>query len=387
MLLRLDPLVGEVIIDGPVSLEAELKRELANRIPVEHRTPTAPADLTIGVGAASGSTDITVDAAGWLAGIDRNVDAADDGNPIGPLAAACLATAEAFKRAFQLVYPARAARLEMQAWSGVFSLFSYDYSDTTPPLADVIRIDATLIGVGGVGAGLIRALAALGPRLAGHLNLIDNDHLTTDNLNRVSFATVAAAKTGAAKVVEAESFLHERCPHLVTNGYRETFDTYKQRTPRRADRRYDVIVTGLDDDQVRWEVQRDLPRILIDGSTGRDMVARVERVEFGRYACLGCTRRPAPRRNDPELGCDAPPDDHAPSLSFLSALPGILAAGEVIKEAMGIGSLRGNIDHVFRYGPNPDLVSRAAIRADCAVGCSRPSRLAQYRGKYPDSPV
>ena len=124
--------------------------------------------------------------------------------------------------------------------------------------------------------------------------LLDEDVLTTDDLNCVSFASLASALAGTQKVIEAEALLRRCCPNLTVTGFPETFDAYKQRTPRRADRLYDVVITGLDDDQIRWDVQRDLPRIMIDDATGKDMVARVERVEFGRYGCLGCSRRPAP---------------------------------------------------------------------------------------------
>jgi hypothetical protein len=112
------------------------------------------------------------------------------------------------------------------------------------------------------------------------------------------------------------------------------------------------------------------------------MVARIERVEFGEYGCLGCSRVPAPAVPGQPVNCDAPPDEVAPSLSFLAAFPGILAAGDVIKEAQSDGALLGRFDHVFRYGPNPDLVSTPGFRADCTVGCQRPSKLAQYRRKY-----
>jgi len=37
------------------------------------------------------------------------------------------------------------------------------------------------------------------------------------------------------------------------------FERYKRQIPRREDRRYDVVVTGLDNDETRWEAQRDLP--------------------------------------------------------------------------------------------------------------------------------
>ncbi len=382
MLLRLDPLVGEVIVDAPGMDVDALASELAIRLPFIVGDPDAPADYSIGVGAGARRTDLSADAAGWLAAIGGAADGADDGNPIGPLAGAALTTGEAFKWAFGAIYPERAALLELTPWSGVFSFLSYDLDHASPPLAD-IHISTTLVGVGGVGAGFVRAISALGSRVFGSLDLVDADVLTTDNLNRVSFATLDGALAGTAKVVEAEALLRQCCPNLSVNGHHERFDSYKRRTPRRADRLYDVVVTGLDDDQIRWEVQRDLPRILIDGATGKDMVARVERVELGRYGCLGCSRRPAPGATDGRANCDTPPDRYAPSLSFLSSFPGILAAGEVIKEAMGIGGLRGQFDHVFRFGPNPDMAGIPAIRRDCPVGCSRKAKLDQYRQKYP----
>ena len=182
---------------------------------------------------------------------------------------------------------------------------------------------------------------------------------------------------------EAVAFLRQRCPRLTVTPYPETFEEYKRRIPRRDDRTYDVVVTGLDNDDTRWEVQRELPRILIDGATGRYMNVRIERVEFGRYGCLGCSRRTAPPLADAPRDCDAPPDVRAPSLSFLSSFPGVLAAGELIKEALGAGQLRGSFDHIFRYGPNPDLRATPGIRGDCTVGCSRESKIRQYLAKYP----
>jgi len=386
MLLRFDPLIGEVIVDAPeIDLDA-LVSDLTVRLPLEVGRARARADYSIGVGAAGRGTDLAVDAAGWLAAIGCTADADDDGNPIGPLAGAALTAAEVFKWAFTTTYPERARTLQLTPWSGVFSFFSYDVDGASPPMTDA-RIDTTLIGAGGVGAGFVRAVAALKERISGSLDLVDADVLTTDNLNRVSYATLDGATRGVAKVVEAAAVLRRSCPHLTVTGYQSTFDEHKHRTPRREDRRYDVVVTGLDSDEIRWDVQRDLPRILIDGATGRDMIARVERVEFGRYGCIGCSRPPALAAPDRPGNCDAPPDAHAPSLSFVSAFPGILAAGEVIKESAGIGALRGRFDHVFRYGPNPDMVRTPGFRDGCVVGCGRPSKIAQYLRKYPSEEI
>jgi hypothetical protein len=383
MLLRLDPLVSEVMVSAPGMDEDALIGELAARLPLAvGRQPGASADYAVSVGTHAAGANLMVDGAGWVAAIGQPAKAEDDGNPVGPLAAAALGAAEVFKWTFAATYPGPAAVLEMTPWRGQFSLFSYDVDGASPPLPD-FRIATTLIGAGGVGAGMIRTVAALGPRVSGTLELVDGDVLTTDSLNRVSYATLAGALASASKVREAEAYLRLHCPNLTVTAYPETFDTYKARTPRRIDRTYDVVVTGLDDDQTRWDVQRDLPRILIDGATGSDMVARVERVEYGRYGCLGCSRRRPATRSVGPVACDRPPDPHAPSLSFVSSFPGVLAAGEVLKEASGLASLRGHFDHVFRYGPNPDLVGMPAIRADCQVGCSRPGKLNQYERKYP----
>jgi molybdopterin/thiamine biosynthesis adenylyltransferase len=384
MLLRLDPLVGEVLVFAPGLDEDRFASEVQTKIPVAVRQRRkADADFTIGVAVeGSAACDLSVDGAGWVAAIAETAGVYDDGNSVGSLTGAALAAAEVFKHAFGTLYPERAARLEMRPWTGAFSFFSYRYDRSSPALPD-LRISTTLVGTGGVGAGFVAAIGALGDRVTGALDLVDRDVLTRDNLNRVSFATLEGALTGKPKVVEAEALLQRCCPALEVTGHPVTFDVFKQRIPRRADRRYDVVVTGLDDDEARWEVQRDLPRILIDGATGNDMVSRVERVEFGAYGCLGCSRQPTRRRADAPEACDAPPDEYAPSLSFVSSFPGILAAGEVIKEAMGTGGLRGQFDHIFRYGPNPDLIGMPAIRNDCRVGCSRPSKLRQYREKYP----
>jgi hypothetical protein len=77
------------------------------------------------------------------------------------------------------------------------------------------------------------------------------------------------------------------------------------------------------------------------------------------------------------------PDEHASSLSFLSVFPGILAVGELLKETLGgSGSLAGSFEHIFVYGPNPDLVRQAAISPTCRIHCARESVQSAYRAKY-----
>jgi hypothetical protein len=71
-------------------------------------------------------------------------------------------------------------------------------------------------------------------------------------------------------------------------------------------------------------------------------------------------------------------------VSFLSAFPGILAAGELIKEAEGSdGSLRGAFEHVFLYGLNPDMRVESELVGSCTVRCGASNVLREYANKYP----
>jgi hypothetical protein len=373
--LRLDPLVTEVQLEG---FEERVLIELEQRLPLElHSLPSHSVDYTIAIGAEITQADLMVDGTGWIIDLGGRIeDQLGLMNPVGPLAAAALGAGEVFKALFALSYPDAAASRCFEAASGRFSFFDYMPDGQSPALTPV-EIDAFLVGAGGVAAGTITALGELGPHISGSLRLIDHDLLARDSLNRVSYARWRSAVNRAGKVGEAKFYLDARLANLNVGEYPMRFseclatdlDNYSgplaaQRSlagieaqsdqhvaevetrrlyrhadlpraqgsfkrllsPRRSDRRYEVIMTALDDDDVRHEVQRELPRVLVDAATGRDANCRVERVLLGEWGCLGCTRHPAPARAMAEGvrngECGSFPDEHAPSVSFLSALRG-----------------------------------------------------------------
>src|SRR6266487_3817998 len=69
MLLRLDPLVGEVIVDAPGMDESRLAADLAARLPLVTGSAHDPAGYSIGIGAGATGVDLAADAAGWVAAI------------------------------------------------------------------------------------------------------------------------------------------------------------------------------------------------------------------------------------------------------------------------------------------------------------------------------
>jgi ThiF family len=379
--LRLEPLVTELHLTGLP--EADLL-ELGERLPleIEPGPPGGPADYSISVG-AGGAADLVIDAAGWLACLGDVIDADTGGtlNPVGPQATAALAAGEVFKALFRLNYPNALYARRFTEARGVFSFFDYRYDGANAPL-DSVELDAYLVGLGGVGAAVIRTLAELGEHLSGLLRLIDADTLGTDSLNRVTYARWQSAVNEHSKVKEAKDYLAHAAPNLEVEVHPLRFAEFKRTLARRRqDRSYNLIVTGLDDDGVRHEVQRELPRVLIDAATGHDANLTVERAILGEWGCLGCTRQGNAPAADGR--CDVFPDERAPSISFVAGLAGTLAAGEVIKEAAcEERALRGSFDHIFIYGPNPDLRHTAAQSCSCRVGCREESVRRAYRRKY-----
>ncbi len=379
--LRLDPLVRNV---RAVGFDDEVLADLAERVPFE-TTAEEPPVYTVTIGGWSTSADLVVDAHGWLASLGHLLDQSEEAivNPVGPLMAAALASGEIFKALFALNYPDAPLTRRFVGADGTFSCFDYSFDGANPPL-EPFTLDAFLVGLGGVGAAVVRTLGELGTNVRGQLRLIDADKLSTDNLNRVLYARVKASVDEDPKVDEAEIYLASRLPNVDVSKHQETFEEFKRKLARRRqDRRYDVVITGLDNDEARHEVQRDLPRVLIDGATGRDANLTVERSVIGEWGCLGCTRQIAAHVG-PEAECDDPPDNRAPSLPFVSGLAGTLAAAELIKETLVPDlALRGSFDHIFIYGLNADLVSEPAFSQACRIECQNPIRLQAYKEKYP----
>ncbi|MGO8994550.1 MAG: hypothetical protein ACLQVI_14625, partial [Polyangiaceae bacterium] len=166
LLVRLEPLVGRVLLDAPD--EAAWVEDLPERFPVAIR-PAArpgPVDVSISVGGALGSADVVVDAAGWATTFGGACSAGDDGNPVGALAGAALAAGDVFKILFKARWPDTPIGRQAELTAGAFSFWDYTATETSPRL-EPVRLDALLVGCGGVGSGVIAALGALGRAISG----------------------------------------------------------------------------------------------------------------------------------------------------------------------------------------------------------------------------
>jgi molybdopterin/thiamine biosynthesis adenylyltransferase len=377
---RLQPLVSGIWIDA--AEPEEVVGDLAGRLPVDVTDDAAPHEaIEIAVGLDIATADITADAAAWGFLLGSVADLAPARVPVGRLAGAAVVSGEAFKLAFARLQPNAAFTARLEPAQGPFSLWDYTASLVGPDF-DRLALDVILVGAGGVGAGEIVCFGDFGTTLTGDIRLVDGDIIEMHNLNRVVYATVDGAQLRRLKVDDAAAYLRSRLPYVRVDTEPTDYSTFKGSVGSRAARRFPLVITGLDSDEARCEVQRDLPRVLIDGATGADANCTIQRVAFLDGPCVGCARPPRSARPAEDLECDAPPAPHAPSVSFVSFFAGVGAAGEAIKCAVGADGEETFFEHVFVYGPNPDMASQLAKHPRCEVDCTNDDVVGDYRSKW-----
>jgi len=189
-----------------------------------------------------------------------------------------------------------------------------------------------VVGAGGLGSPLIMYLAAAG---VGTIGIIDDDHVSIDNLQRqVAFAT---ADAGALKAERAASFCRNLNPHVSAEAmpFRLTADNALEIVSR-----YDIVADGSDNFATRYLVNdacyfAKKPMVFaalgqLDGylSTFRAYETGEDGEPLPSYRCLFPEAPPAGAvANCEEAGVLGP----------VAGVIGTLQAVEVIKEVLGIG--------------------------------------------------
>ena len=385
LLVRLDPLVQRIGIETPNN--ESVIGDLPNRFPVRVSDEDYRSwDCRLGIGVDDGC-DLHVDSDGWLVYLNRVRSGTDDDgiNPIGPLAGASLIAGEVFKMLVPLNFPDSPLSKRMVSCGTLeFSTFSYKANDENPQLKNFM-LDATVVGAGGIAAGLLTALSNLSSYVTGRVQIIDDDTVTLDNLNRLTYATVADVERSARKADSAARYMYAS-GNLRAFPHPKKFGDFKEGlSPLRRDRKYELMISTVDNDDTRLEVQRELPYDLLDAGTGVHANCRVEHVRLLDTECLGCRIAAQPLHLPQDHGdsCGCLSDNPAPSVSFLSFFPGVLLAGEIIKKYSFPGDyLEGYLEHIFLYPPNPENRGSASKVPACTVRCQSQAVVGAYKEKY-----
>lgn len=327
------------------------------------------------------SDTLSVWADGWITYLNAAAPFhAEDTNSIGACVAADFAAAEVFKRLIARL-PLRPGLKVLPIDRLVFSAYDYRLAPgPNPPLPTTVKVDGVVVvGLGGIGAGFVTAASAL-PGLAGLLTLVDKDPLDLTNLNRLLYAR--PGDTGFKVQLSRRALRF----HNEIDARVEWFDEFTALCGTQQD----LIVVGVDKDSVRRAIQQSMPRLIFNGGTSDTASFQLTRHDYLHGACLACIAAkepddyPVERELARQLGLDLDTilrylksgdplpaallrergvlmtedverlgnqtlveiqkrvcaqlplgigkQQEAVSISFLSAMPGFLLLGEVIKE-------------------------------------------------------
>ncbi|MDH4983096.1 molybdopterin-synthase adenylyltransferase MoeB [Hyphomicrobium sp. D-2] len=195
------------------------------------------------------------------------------------------------------------------------------------------RARVLLVGAGGLGSPLALCLAAAG---VGTIGIIDDDHVSLDNLQRQIAHTTASV--GAPKVNSAAAAMAAINPHITVEPLNMRLDATNALD---IISRYDIVADGSDNAATRYLVSDACylaKRTLVFGAVGpfdgyvstfKPHLSGPDDTPFPSYRCLF----PEP-----------PPANEGPNCSDVGVLGavvgviGTLQATEVLKEILGLGT-------------------------------------------------
>ncbi|MCR4403007.1 MAG: hypothetical protein NUW12_09565 [Firmicutes bacterium] len=383
---------------------------------------------------------------GWLAGVSCYGPTPDlpggPYNPFGPLIAATFGAAEVFKRLIR----ARPGAVSFFSPT-VFSAYSYrvygccEPTELEPTLpAETCLPEVFLAGAGAVGNAFAYALRNV-PGVTGPCAVVDREDLDDEtNLNRylLAFHEDAYGEEPVRKVdLVARAFENTG---IKCRLYKIEIDEYLKRIFDKAEPHPDVVISAVDNNDVRPSLQKLWPDLLVEGATS-DSVFQVSRHAYvDELACLMCihsihhaaqSHEPyetqAAKRSglsDKEVrdalhdeklvvtpaDVDAAPEDKraflkervgrpicsvlteietlsktpmemppAATVSFVSMAAGALAAAEVVKWASGIGSRLETLFQMDMFCPIENAVLQGVEKSQRCQCYTRRRQIDQYR--------
>ena len=287
---------GRIALDALVRTVSRFSDNLGIRLPREYGRlerrmerlaglagaragPCPEPEVTVSVGGrAEGRFGIAIGSSGWVSRVRcRSGDPLGFGpeeNVVGAMGSACLGAAEAFKRLVEVGGCSKPwARRHPEKTS--FSFLDYTFSESGAGLAARADVgEVLLVGAGAVGSAFL--YAASKARIRGTIDVLDHDTVDVTNLNRhlpFHLQDVGRPKAEAAEQIPSES--------VRIRGHATAYGAYGRRGA------HPVVVSAVDNDEARFEIQHDLPRLILHGATGRE-VAAASSVKLLENACLCC---------------------------------------------------------------------------------------------------
>lgn len=236
--------------------------------------------ISIGNTLLTGKFNVCINSSGWVSyiAIDSKVKTLKNylQNPIGAMGAVCFASAEVFKRILELNgCEKKWAKIHAKEMS--FSFLDYTFTESNVDFSlDVDIGKILLVGTGAVGSGFLYSLAKF-EDISGNIKVIDPDYIDKSNLNRCLTYFDNDIGKNKAKAVERYS----------TNKMTIRGENIKLNQLKKLRKEFPIIISTVDNNDARYEIQYDLPEIIFHGATGNS-VAAVSVIKLLENACLCC---------------------------------------------------------------------------------------------------
>jgi len=144
----------------------------------------------------------------------------------------------------------------------------------------------TITGVGAGGGAAVYTLASLHD-LEGRITLIDPDEVEPSNMNRYVFALQTDSVSNRPKVEVAKELLSD----FKKLDVRACQTSYQELISSKEISDIDVLISTVDTKETRRNIQWDMPRVILDAAVvSTDFYVR--RVDIGKSPCLICTHSP-----------------------------------------------------------------------------------------------
>jgi len=270
MLLRFCPGVTVAIGSDAGNLGGECqelaKALLGNPAWVEIVSPTADFSrfdsvLNVGSSTVADARCTVINSTGWVARVSPDGSPLKwiDGPPnaIGAIGAACMGVAVISMGLLR--NPVPPGPIEISLYSHFIG--SPGELDPGPTLPDRLRLDALLIGCGGVANGWAYTVKRL--PIMGRLEAVDRQTVKKENIGPYILATIERLGQPKANVIR-----DVLAPQISVTPRPEPVEFYKIRLDQNLVELPDIVIAGLDDIPPRHFVQHLWPDVLIDLAAG-----------------------------------------------------------------------------------------------------------------------
>ncbi len=254
-----------VLPNSRINLQQELEK-FAKEIGVEVSNEfPSKIDVVVSIGnsSAMGNLRININSDGWVSHLACNKVVKSfnkpNQNPIGAMGAACFASSEVFKSIFRLREHDE-KKISKHPNDFVFSFLTYLFNEDNFDFPANLKIndDILLIGAGAVGSAFIFGLSQI-PNIHAKITVIDDDEFDETSTRCLTYFP---DKIGKNKAKVAEGYSIDDLEIVSQPVKFENFDNKNS---------FPIIVSTVDNNDTRYQIQYELPKIIFHGATGNSV--------------------------------------------------------------------------------------------------------------------